>query len=151
VPADAWKRLLGYVSSRKPALYNIMLSVKIVFSEEAAWRLISGNEFETGMIEKARPELEQALEGFAGRKVTLKPETSAAAPAAAQEISAPEEGFPEGETVVDDIEAEAANEAPQPHKAQGPKQVGAETEPELKHLAKVFHGRITRINKLNPK
>lgn len=151
VPADAWKRLLGYVSSRKPALYNIMLSVKIVFAEEARWRLITGSEFEAGMLEKARPELEQVLEGYAGRKVVLAPEFSAAAPAGAREIPAQEEGVPEEETVVDDIEAEAAHEAPAQPKAAGPKQVAAETEPELKHLAKVFHGRITRINKLNPK
>lgn len=148
VPADAWKRLLGYVSSRKPALYNIMLSVKLVFEEDGRWRLIAGSEFEAGMLEKARPELEQALEGYAGRKVTLKPEFSAAAPAAAQRVSEPEESAPEQETIVDDIEAEAAHEAPPQKNDHAPRQVSAETEPELKHLAKVFHGRISRINKI---
>lgn len=148
VPADAWKKLLGYVSARKPALYNIMLSVKIVFAEEGRWRIISGNEFETGMIEKARPELEKVLEGLAGRKVALAPEFSAAPPAAAREISAPDPAYDGEETAVEDIEAEAAHEAPAPHKEKGPRQVSAESEPELKHLAKVFHGRITRINKV---
>jgi len=148
VPADAWKRLLGYVSSRKPALYNILLSVKIVFAEEGRWRLVSANEFETGMIEKARPELETALEGMAGRKISLAAEYSKVAPAAAQQVAAPEESFDAEETVVEDIEAEAAQEAPQPHNDKAPRAVSAETEPELKHLAKVFHGRITRINKV---
>ena len=151
VPADAWKKLLGYVSSRKPALYNIMLSVKIVFSDAGRWRLISANEFETGMIEKARKELEEVLEGLAGRKVTLVPEFSAVAPAAAQEIAPPEDGsYDSGDdAVVEDIEAAAAHEAAAaPHQDKGPRQVSAETEPELKHLAKVFHGRITRINKV---
>ncbi|OGR62190.1 MAG: DNA polymerase III, subunit gamma and tau [Elusimicrobia bacterium GWB2_63_22] len=150
VPADAWKKLLGYVSSRKPALYNIMLSVKIVFAEEGRWRLVSANEFETVMVEKSRKELEEVLEGLAGRKISLVPEFSTVVPAAAQEITPPD--IPEDggdDAVVEDIEAAAAHEAPSaPHQDKGPRQVLAETEPELKHLAKVFHGRITRINKV---
>ncbi len=150
VPADAWKKLLGYVSSRKPALYNIMLSVKIVFAEEGRWRLVSANEFETGMIEKARKELEEVLEGLAGRKIALVPEFSAVAPAAAQEIAPPDNPDEGGDdAVVEDIEAAAAHEVPAAqHQDKGPRQVSAETEPELKHLAKVFHGRISRINKV---
>ena len=149
VPADAWKKLLGQISGKKPALYNILLSVKIVFAEDARWRLISAREFETTMIEKSRAEMEEALEKLAGRKITLLPEYSATAPAAAVEVAPAGDAYDSGETIADDsLEAEAAHE-PAPHaKDNGPRAVSAESEPELKHLAKVFHGRITRINKV---
>jgi len=40
-------------------------------------------------------------------------------------------------------------EAPQaPRKTGGPREVQAGAEPELKHLSKVFHGRISRVNKI---
>ncbi len=146
--AEAWKKLLGRVASRKPALYNILLSVRIVFSDPLKWRLLSGNKFEAAMIERARPELEELLAAVAGERIALLPEFSAA-PAAAEETVAAPEGPAEETAMTEDIEAEAAAEAPQPHKpAAGPKVVGADSEPELKHLAKVFHGRITRINKV---
>ena len=147
--ADAWKKLLGQVASKKPALYNILLSVRIVFSDPLKWRLLSGNKFEAAMIERARPELEEMLAKLSGTKVQLLPEFSEAPVAGAEEVSAPVEEAGEETAMAGDIEAEAANEAPQPHKpAAGPKVVGADSEPELKHLAKVFHGRITRINKV---
>ncbi len=152
-PADAWKRMLGQVSSKKPGLYNIMLSVKIVFSEENKWRILSANKFETAMIEKARPELEEMLERFAGRKVTLVPELVQPAAQAPEEqaSSFSESDLPPGEeeTVLEDsLEAEGAQETAAAPKQDGPRPVSAETEPELKHLTKVFHGRIVKINKV---
>ena len=146
-PADAWKKLLGQVSSKKPALYNILLSVKIVFTEPGRWRLISANKFETSMVEKALPELEEMLARYAGMKISLAAEYAAAPVAGAEEISEPDGD----EAVVDDgdsIEAEAAREGQAPARAPSAKPVSAETEPELKHLSKVFHGRITRISKV---
>lgn len=146
-PADAWKKLLGQVSAHKPALYNIMLSVKLVFENDARWRLISGNDFETSMIEKSRPELESMLERFAGRHITLSPEYSAAPVQAAQTVEAPEPSDEGVETVMEEPPDEA--EAPQaPRKTGGPREVQAGAEPELKHLSKVFHGRISRVNKI---
>lgn len=147
VPADAWKKLLGQVASRKPALYNMLLSVKIVQEAPGRWRLLSGNKFECGMLETAKAELEDLLERFAGSRVTLVPECSAAAPAAGETQSAAE-AAPEEEARVGDLEAEAAQEAPAPRPHAAHKPVDGEGEPELKHLAKVFHGRITRINKV---
>ncbi len=150
VPADAWKKMLGQLSSKRPSLYNIMLSVKIVFAEENKWRLLSANEFETEMIEKARPELEEMLERFAGRKITLAPEYARPG----KEVPAPqeEEALPapgEEETIVEDsLEAEAAQEPQPAPKASGPREVSSASEPEFKHLSKVFHGRITKINKV---
>jgi len=144
-PADAWKKVLGQVSAKKPALYNVLLSVKIVFTEPGRWRLISANKFETSMVEKALPDLEEMLARYAGMKISLAAEYAAAPVAEAEEISGPDGD----EAVVDDgesLEAEAAHEGPAP--AAPAKPVSAETEPELKHLAKVFHGRITRINKV---
>ena len=146
VPADAWKKLLGQVASKRPSLYNALLAVKIVFDQPARWRLVSSVKFETGMIETARAELEDMLARFAGAKITLVPEFSAAPVAGAEAMPEPGEG--DEAAVVDDIEAEAAHEAPAPHKPGAAKQVSSDTEPELKHLAKVFHGRITRINKV---
>lgn len=147
--AEAWKRLLGQASSRKPALYNILLSVKIVFAEENKWRLLSANKFETSMIETARPELEEMLEKFAGRRIALVPEFSQAPAPAAQEFPVPEDPGPEEPTMADLSDEEASQDAPPAPKAShAPRQVAAGTEPELKHLAKVFHGRITRIDKV---
>jgi DNA polymerase-3 subunit gamma/tau len=143
-PADAWKKLLGQVAARKPALYNVLLSVKLVFETAGSWRILSGNKFEAGMVEKAAPELEDMLERFAGRRIKLAAEFSQNAPAAAEEISAPDPG--DEETVVDDAPEEAPPAAH--HKGPSSQTVSSETEPELKHLTKVFHGRIARINKL---
>ena len=149
-PADAWKKMLGQISSKRPSLYNIMLSVKIVFAEEGKWRLFSANEFETTMIEKARPELEELLERFAGRKIILAPEYAKPgkeAPAAQQEEIMPAPG--EEETIVEDsMEAEAAQEPQPAPRASGPREVSSASEPEFKHLSKVFHGRITKISKV---
>ncbi len=152
-PADAWKRMLGQVSSKKPGLYNIMLSVKIVFSEENNWRILSANKFETAIIEKARPELEEMLERFAGRKITLVPELVQPAAQAPEEqaSSFSESDLPPGgeETVPgDSLEAEGAQETAAAPKREGPEPLSAGTEPELKHLTKVFHGRIVKINKV---
>jgi DNA polymerase-3 subunit gamma/tau len=149
-PADAWKKMLGQIASRKPALYNIMLSVKIVFSEENKWKLLSANQFETTMVEKARPELEEILERFAGRKITLAPEYAPAAAATqpANDYSGLADSGEEETTVSDSIDEEGANEPSAAPRPSGPSQVSAGTEPELKHLSKVFHGRITKITKV---
>lgn len=147
VPADAWKKMLGQLASKRPSLYNILLSVKIVFAEEGKWRLLSANEFETTMIEKARPELEETLERFAGRKITLAPEYAKGAPPPQAEEVTPDTG--EEETIVEDsMEAEAAQEPQPAPRASGPREVSSASEPEFKHLSKVFHGRITKISKV---
>ncbi|MDO8806710.1 MAG: DNA polymerase III subunit gamma/tau [Elusimicrobiota bacterium] len=151
-PADAWKKMLGQVSSKMPGLYNVMLSVRIVFSEENKWRLLSSNKFETGMIERSRVELEGMLERYAGRKITLVPECAALPVRAAKEPDLDDSGPAapgEEETMLEDsLEAEAAQEAAAAPKPEGHRQVSAGTEPELKHLNKVFHGRITKITKV---
>jgi DNA polymerase-3 subunit gamma/tau len=145
-PADAWKKLLGQVAAKKPALYNILLSVKIVFASPDSWRLISGSKFEASVVEKAGPDLEEMLARFAGRRIKLAAEFSAAAPEAAEELPAtPDE---DEAAVVEDGPQEAP---PSQHqKAPSSQTVSGENEPELKHLTKVFHGRISRINKLKP-
>jgi DNA polymerase-3 subunit gamma/tau len=147
VPADAWKKLLGQVASKRPSLYNALLAVKIVFDQPARWRLVCGVKFEAGMIETARAELEDMLARFAGTRISLVPEFSQAPVAGAEAMPEPGEGE-EAAGLDDDLEAEAAHEAPAPHKPGAAKPVSGDTEPELKHLAKVFHGRITRINKV---
>lgn len=149
-PADAWKRLLGLASSRKPALYNVLLSVKIVFAEEGKWRLLTTNKFEVSMMEAARAELEDMLEKFAGRRIALQPEhvlPQAAAPSAPADLPDDPGGSDDSETLVEPPESEAEAEA-RPAAPHAPRQVSADTEPELKHLSKVFHGRITKINKV---
>lgn len=142
-PADAWKKLLGQVSARKPALYNVLLSVKIVFTEAARWRLISASKFEASMVETARPELEEMLERCAGMKIALKAEFAAGPVAGAEELSGPDSD----ETMVEDSPEQEPDHLAQP-RAHGAKPAAGDAEPELKHLNKVFHGRITRINKL---
>ncbi len=143
VPADAWKKLLGQVSARKPALYNVLLSVKIVFTEAAKWRLLCASKFEASMVETARPELEEMLARGAGMKISLKPEFAAGPVAGAEEISGPDSE----EAMVEDSPEQEPDHLAQP-RAHGAKPAAGDAEPELKHLNKVFHGRITRINKV---
>ena len=108
-----------------------------------------GNKFETSMIETARAELEEMLEKFAGRRIALVPEFAQAPAQGAQEFSAPEDTGSEEPTMADLSDEEASQDAPPaPKSPHAPRQVVAGTEPELKHLAKVFHGRITRIDKV---
>ena len=126
-----------------------MLSVKLVFENDTRWRLISGNDFETMMIDKSRSELESMLERFAGRRITLVPEHSAVPVKGAEALPVPEPGDAGEETMVEDIPDEAPAEArAQAPKPGTPREVQAASEPELKHLSKVFHGRISRVNKI---
>ena len=179
LPSSAlWKRLLGAIAVKKPLLYNTLLSVRVVFDREGAWKLSSSNEFEAGIIEKARKELEANLELLAGRKIGLTVDYSAAAAAsavredeAAQVFEAPEVIEAEDS---DDVPGpgllEAAGRNPENKKggigaasdpltgrsqeqsagkwADTDAPLAAEDDPELKHLSKVFHGRITRIKKI---
>ncbi|MDD2804791.1 MAG: DNA polymerase III subunit gamma/tau [Elusimicrobiales bacterium] len=146
-PADAWKRLLGQVSSSRPSLYNVLLSVRIVPEGADKLRLLTSNKFEVSMMETARGELEEMLAKLAGRKLALQPEHAPqAAVEAPAELPADMMDSGDAETLVEPPDAAPAPARhPAPH---APRQVGAETEPELKHLAKVFHGRITKINKV---
>ncbi len=144
--AAAWKKLLGYVNSRKPALYNMMLSVKLVPQSASSWRLLTSNKFGVSMMENSRAELEEALARFAGARIALKPEFAASVQAQPEEPALPE---PDGTEVMDEpTETEEALESHQARPAQAARPVSPETEPELRHLNKVFHGRITRINKV---
>ncbi len=147
--AAAWKKLLGYTNARKPALYNVLLSVKLVFSSDNSWKLLAASAFEASMIENARPELEEALAGYMGSKVTLVPEQGRAAsrpagtPASVQEPSA--EDLPPGAPI---DEGDMPLPPGQGLETGEQGQVSAGTEPELRHLNKVFHGRITSIKKV---
>ena len=188
-----WKRLLGGISASRPLLYNTLLSVKVVFDREEAWKLSSSNEFEAGIIEKAHKELEENLERVAGRRITLTVEhgPGAASSQAAdddqgQALESPEvleAGDSDDSPSPDMPEAPSGPGKPGPQfaaqksgikgqvpnasvppvsaaeDAKGPDQavgkwesadvqISAEDDPELKHLSKVFHGRISRIKKL---
>ncbi len=147
--AAAWKKLLGYANARKPALYNVLLSVKLVFSSDSTWKLLTASAFEASMIENARPELEEALAGYLGSKVTLVPEQGRAAsrPAAAPApVPEPSAGDLPPEAPVE--EADMPLPPGQGPETGGPGQISAGTEPELRHLNKVFHGRITSVKKV---
>ena len=182
-PSALWKKLLGAISVNKPLLYNTLLSVRVVFDREGAWKLSSLNKFEADIIEKARKGLEENLERVAGRKIGLTVDCSADKPAApvpeedaGQIFEAPEvieAGDPDdipgpapaprpvsGQACDNDVSGGilsagfAAADTARPGQAADMKwdDMGdpraAEDEPELKHLNKVFHGRITRIKKV---
>lgn len=151
VPADAWKRLLGQVSTLRPALYNTLLSVRLLPAGEGKLRLLCANKFEAGMIEAARAQLEDLLAAAAGRRLALQPEVSAQpAPAEAAAGEAPPDDFgapSEEETLLDAPDAPPAAAAPRPS-PHAPRQVETAAEPELKHLAKVFQGKITKVHKV---
>jgi len=153
-------------------LYNVLLSVHVVFDHENAWKLQSANKFEADIIEKARKELEDNLERVAGRKIGLTVghgEAAKSSPVQEEDPDLPPE--PAEVVEIEDGESDgfapetapvkpAANTAPAA-KAAPAAPGGAddmkwedmssrtpEEEPELKHLNKVFHGRITRIQKI---
>ncbi|MCK4935588.1 MAG: DNA polymerase III subunit gamma/tau, partial [Elusimicrobiales bacterium] len=66
-----WKKLLGKMSSRRPVLYNILASLKVVFKDEKTWNLISDNKFELETIKKSKNELEEIIEEIAGIKISV--------------------------------------------------------------------------------
>lgn len=149
-PAEAWKRLLGQVAASRPSLYNVLLSVRLV-AEGDRLRLQAASKFEANMIEASRAMLEETLGRLAGRRIALAAEVAPAGAAAAPaEPSYEDDGFsapPEGEETA----VEPPDSGPEPAKPanpHAPRQVAAGTEPELKHLAKVFHGKIAKIDKI---
>ncbi len=161
-PSALWKKLLGAISSNKPMLYNVLLSTRAVFDRGDAWSLFPTNKFEADIVEKARGELEAHLEREAGRRICLTVARGGgqADAAAADEEAAVESAAPE-ETAEVEEDPGPADAGPVP--ARAPAQGGsaawedmgaprpAEDDPELKHLKKVFHGRITRIQKVTKK
>ncbi len=66
-----WKKLLGRMSSRRPVLYNILTSLKVVFKDEKTWSLVSDNKFELETIKKSKNELEEIIEEIAGIKISI--------------------------------------------------------------------------------
>ena len=154
--ADAWRKLLGRVSAIKPALYNSLLSVKIVYGDDGSWTLISATKFEAGMVERALTELEDILAHTAGEKIKLISSHGAASAAAKAPAPASEQdGLSSDEQPPEDENAELTDSPPPDAAPKGlspkvsePQPANADSAPELKHLSKVFHGRITRINKV---
>jgi len=169
VPAEAWRKMLGGMRSRRPALHNTLLSVKITADGDCALRLMLPNKFAATMVETALPEMEELLAAGAGKKIKLSislvsdqraaPAASGQAASAAQAPAPAPSPGPEPEEIspLDGEETELNDVPPLPEdvgqaapraKTGESHVVDAGTEPELKHLAKVFHGRITRINKI---
>lgn len=159
VPSSAlWKKLLGAISSKKPVLYNILLSVKVAFEQDHSWKLSSTNKFEAGIIDKARQELEETMERVSGRKINFTVEYAPAAAPRSRAAETLEGGAEEEEEAAAVVEEPApADGRHPPAKADAPAQTVKwedmdaavpHEEAELKKLSKVFHGRITRIQKL---
>ena len=171
VPAEAWRKMLGVVAAQRPAIHNALLSAKIAADGNCALKLFLANKFSVTMIEKALPELEEILAKAAGKKIKLSaalagdPKAQPAAPVSVrpdpvQPAAAPLEAGPAPQDDLqssDPDEAELNDTPPLPSEGERPAPraktgeshaVDSSTEPELKHLAKVFHGRITRINKI---
>ncbi|HAF96056.1 MAG: DNA polymerase III, subunit gamma and tau [Elusimicrobia bacterium GWC2_51_8] len=146
-PSALWKKLLVHIASKKPMVYNMLLSVKITFDSETKWRLSLPNKFEAGMIEKARPELEEAMQNLSGRKIEFVIEHPVAVKSAVpvlEDLSAPQ--------VSSDVEPEAevltGPQEPEGRWEDLPEAGVSDIEPELKKLSKVFHGsKITKVSK----
>ncbi|MBU2530649.1 MAG: hypothetical protein KKD35_06385, partial [Elusimicrobia bacterium] len=68
---DVWKKLLGRISSKRPVLYNILASLKVIFKDERTWSLVSDNNFELETVKKSKKELEEIVEEIAGIKISL--------------------------------------------------------------------------------
>ncbi len=66
-----WKKLLGRISSKRPVLYNILVSLNVVFKDEKTWDLVSDNKFEFETIKKSKKELEEIIEEIAGIKISI--------------------------------------------------------------------------------
>jgi DNA polymerase-3 subunit gamma/tau len=161
-PSALWKRLLDAISSNKPMLYNILLSARAVFDRADAWSLFPANKFEADIVEKARGELEAHLEREAGRRIGLtvvRGEGPRAAPAGDEAAVLESVESEEAAEIEEDPGLAAGGTVPAPARAPADsaawEDMGsprpAEDDPELKHLKKVFHGRITRIQKVTKK
>ncbi len=143
--AAAWKTLLGQLYRNKPLLYNIMLSVRVSFGSDGLWKVSSGNKYNVDTVERNKADLEARLEAICGSKVVIRTEKAAAPPPHVEELSNDEPGPAEPP-------AEAAAAAARP--PSGTQWVdlepddAVESDPEIKKLAKVFHGKITSIKKL---
>jgi len=99
------------------------------------------------MIEKARPELEEAMQNLSGRKIEFVIEHPVAVKSAVpvlEDLSAPQ--------VSSDVEPEAevltGPQEPEGRWEDLPEAGVSDIEPELKKLSKVFHGsKITKVSK----
>ena len=124
-------------------MYNMLLSVKITFDSPARWRLSSPGRFEAGMLEKAKDELEAAMEKISGEKIVFVIEHAASA-AAGPGPAAEETGSGVGPEVLE----QTAGEAPEGRWQEAPEVGASDIEPELKKLSKVFHGsKITKVGR----
>lgn len=144
--AAAWKTLLGQLSRNKPLLYNIMLSVRVSFGSDGLWKVSSDNKYNVDTVERNKADLEARLESICGSKVSIKTEKTAAPPPHVEELSNDEPGPAEAPA-----EAAASAAARPPSGTQWVDLEpgdALESDPEIKKLAKVFHGKITSIKKL---
>ena len=144
--AAAWKTLLGQLSRNKPLLYNIMLSVRVTFGSDGLWKVSSDNKYNLDNVDRNKADLEARLESICGSKVVIKTEKAAAPPPHVEELSNEEAGQDEPPA-----EAAAAAAARPPSGTQWVDLEpgdAVESDPEIKKLAKVFHGKITSIKKL---
>lgn len=141
--AAAWKTLLGQLSRNKPLLYNIMLSVRVSFGSDGLWKVSSDNKYNVDTVERNKADLEARLESICGSRVVIKTEKAAAPAPHIEEISDDGPGAAEPP-------AEAAAARPPSGTQWVDLEPGdaVESDPEIKKLAKVFHGKITSIKKL---
>ncbi|MBI4656506.1 MAG: DNA polymerase III subunit gamma/tau [Elusimicrobia bacterium] len=148
-----WKRLLEAISSQKPMLYNIMLSSKVDFKDDKTWKFIFKDKFGVQTLEKYKKEIEDLIQQISGMQVR---------------ISAEEESSTDLKTHFEEIEnpstsAETVQPAPTPRVGTSTRGVegvpegkwedlssssSPEGEGEIKKLVKIFHGKITKVNKI---
>jgi len=147
--AAAWKTLLGQLSRNKPLLYNIMLSVRVSFGSDGLWKVSSDNKYNIDTVERNKADLETRLESICGSKVVIRTEKTAAPPPRVEELSNDVPGPAEGpETGAPAAEAAAARPPSGTQWVDLEPGDAVESDPEIKKLAKVFHGKITSIKKL---
>ncbi|HNT96761.1 MAG TPA: DNA polymerase III subunit gamma/tau [Elusimicrobiales bacterium] len=147
--AAAWKTLLGQLSRNKPLLYNIMLSVRVSFGSDGLWKVSSDNKYNVDTVERNKADLEARLESICGSKVVIRTEKTAAPPPRVEELSNDAPGAEEGPE--EDAPAARSAAARPPSGTQWVDLEpgdAVESDPEIKKLAKVFHGKITSIKKL---
>ncbi|MCG2726650.1 MAG: DNA polymerase III subunit gamma/tau [Elusimicrobia bacterium] len=165
-----WKKLLGRMSSKRPVLYNVLASLKVVFKDEKTWVLSSDNKFDLETIKKNKKELEEIIEEIAGIKISIivSIDSSENKTARLEEISnAPniEKTANEADSLSEEIEPmippevkeelAALSKAP-PTEAGKWEELSSDdnfdSDPELKGLKKIFKGlKISKISKRQEK
>lgn len=136
-----WKKMLDGLYEAKPILYNVLASMKIIFSGEDRWEFMSSSRYDVDMVmaEGNRNFIEGELSRISGREIKIDARIGEGEEEEAGYMGT--EHFGRDGAPRDDEESESVRW----EDISGGEEI---VDPELKHLGKFFKiKRITRLDK----